>query len=197
MKLSSTTIALFVMTATYAQPEISTGVAINRNDAFGPVANLGYDFRISGRFYTKSQIGYKHLHRYNDYVGASLDVSIWEFHQTVSYEVVHKKKYIFKPNVGVNYRFYHWRGKIDPPYNTFPQRVWSIGLRNGYFILNSFDNGSSDEYKTNNIGFSIQLQNQFKLTDKVWLHVTPFMEPDYDRSQNTGGCYVGVIIKPL
>jgi hypothetical protein len=142
-------------------------------------------------------MGYKYLYHYNDFVGATLKVSIIELHQTLSYEVVKKKKYIFKPNVGVNYRFYHWKGKMDPPYNTLPQRAWVIGTRDKNFILNSYDNGYTNEYRVNNLGFTFQLQNQFRLTDKFWLHITPFMEPDYDRSQNTGGCYMGIIVKQV
>ena len=158
---------------------------------------MAYDFRITDRWYTKTQIGYKYLHKFNDYVGATLKVSISEIHQTLSYEIIQKKKYIFKPNIGINYRFYHWKGEMNPPFNTLPQRVWVIGTRNKNFILNSFDNGYNNEYSVNNLGFSIQLQNQFKLSNKVWLHLTPFIEPDYDRSQNTGGLYIGLIFKSI
>ena len=179
----------------FSQPEITTGYAVNKNLADGVPVHVAYDIKIKGRLYTKPQIGYKYLYHYNDFVGATLKVSILEFHQTFSYEVIRKKKYILKPNVGINYRFYHWKGKMKQPYNTAPQRAWVIGVRDRRFILNSFDNGYSNEYSVNNLGFSFQLQNQFRINDKIWLHVTPFMEPDYDSSQNTGGCYVGVILK--
>jgi len=195
MRIPFIVVALFVTTAAVAQLEISTGLAVNKQDAVGFPIHVGYDFKVSNRFYTKSQIGYKYLHRYNDFVGATLNVSIWDIHQTLSYEVIKKRKYILKPNLGINYRFYHWKGKLDPPYNVVPQRAWVIGVREGHFVLNSYDNGFSNEYQVSNPGFSIQLQNQFRITDKVWLQITPFMEPDYDRSQNTGGCYIGIILK--
>lgn len=149
------------------------------------------------RLYTKPQVGYKHLYHFNDFVGAVLKVSIFELHQTVSYEVIKSKNYIFKPNVGVNYRFYRWKGKMKPPYETLPQRGYKVEFRDDKLRLNSFDNGYSDEYKVNNFGFSFQLQNQFKINEKIWLHVTPFLEPDYDGTQNSGGCYLGVIFKSL
>ena len=197
MKLVVTAILLFTVLKSPAQLEITTGAAINKNDADGIALNMAYDFRITDRWYTKTQIGYKYLHKFNDYVGATLKVSISEIHQTLSYEIIQKKKYIFKPNIGINYRFYHWKGEMNPPFNTLPQRVWVIGTRNKNFILNSFDNGYNNEYSVNNLGFSIQLQNQFKLSNKVWLHLTPFIEPDYDRSQNTGGLYIGLIFKSI
>jgi hypothetical protein len=188
--------AFFIMTNAFSQFEISTGVAVNKQDALGFPLHIGYDFKLSEKLYTKTQVGFKYLNRYNEHVGASLTVNTLEFHQTVSYGVIQRKKYILKPNAGVNYRFYRWKGKMQPPYNTLPQRAWVIGVRDGNFVLNSYDNGYEKEYKVNNIGFSFQVQNQFRLTDKVWLHITPFIEPDFDRSQNIGGAYIGVILKP-
>ena len=198
MKFFLTLFFCFFISKSFSQLEITTGYAVNRNLADGAPIQVAYDFKIKNRLCTKAQAGYKYLSHFNDFVGADLKVSIIELHQTLSYEVIKKKKYIFKPNVGINYRFYHWRGKMRPPYNVLPQRAWVIGLRNkNYFILNSYDDGYSNEYHVNNLGFSFQLQNQFKISNKVWLHITPFIEPDYDRSQNTGGCYVGVIFKSL
>lgn len=197
MKLFFTAFLLFVATNVFAQLEVSTGYAVNRNLADGLPVQIAYDFQIKKKLFAKSQIGYKYLHHFNDFVGADLNVSIFELHQTLSYEIIKKRKYILKPNVGVNYRFYYWKGKMRPPYNTLPQRAWVIGVRDHNFILNSFDNGYFKEYRVNNLGFSFQLQNQFRLNDKVWLHITPFLEPDYDRSQNTGGCYIGIILTRL
>lgn len=181
----------------YSQLEITTGYAVNRNYAGGPPIQVAYDFPIKGRWYTKPQLGFKYLYYYNDFVGATMKVRIWEFHQTFSYEVVKKKKYILKPNLGVNYRFYKWKGQMKEPLNTLPTRSWFIGVREGAFILESTTENYYKEYSPNNLGFSIQLQNQFRLNDKIWLHVTPFLEPDYDSSQNTGGCYVGIIFKKI
>jgi hypothetical protein len=197
MRLSLVAFVLFVATPALAQLEINTGVVVNKNNAAGFPVHFAYDFHVEGSVYTKTQLGYKYLHRFNDYVGASITISSWELHQTLSYEILKKKKYILKPNFGLNYRFYHWKGKMHPPYNTLPQRAWVVGVRGGNFILNSFGGDYYNEYRVHNLGFSIQLQSQFRLTDRVWFHITPFVEPDYDKSQNTGGCYMGVILKPL
>jgi hypothetical protein len=198
MKISLIIVFSFFISKAFSQLEITTGYATNRNLADGAPIQVAYDFKIKNRLYTKPQVGYKYLSYFNDFVGADLKTSIIELHQTLSYEVIKKKKYILKPNVGINYRFYHWRGKMRPPYNTIPQRAWVIGLRNEkYFILNSYDDGYSQEYRVNNLGYSFHLQNQFMLNERIWLHITPFLEPDYDSSQNTGGCYVGVIFKSL
>ena len=95
MKLMVTAILLFTVLKSPAQLEITTGAAINKNDADGIALNMAYDFRITDRWYTKTKIGYKYLHKFNDYVGATLKVSISEIHQTLSYEIIQKKKYIF------------------------------------------------------------------------------------------------------
>jgi hypothetical protein len=196
MKFLITLIFCFLVSETFSQLEISTGYATEKHLADGPALHIGYDLKIKNRFYTKSQAGYKYMYHFNDFVGATLKVSILEFHQTVSCQLIQRKKYIFKPNVGVNYRFYHWRGKMSLPHNTLPIRAWSIGIRDQqHFVLSSYDGKYTNELTFNNLGFSFQLQNQFKLNEKIWLHITPFMEPDYDSSQNTGGCYVGVILK--
>ena len=197
MRLPITVVFSLLSCSAIAQPEFSTGVAINKNDASGIVLHAAHDFRLTDKFYTKTQIGHKRLQRYNDYVGATLKVRTWEIHQTVSYRIVNNKKYILQPNLGLNYRFYTWKGEMDPPYDVTPQRAWVIGVRDGNFVLNSFDNQHSKTYRVNNLGFSIQLQNQFSLNNKLWFHITPFMEPDYDRSQNTGGGYFGFILKEL
>lgn len=83
------------------------------------------------------------------------------------------------------------------PLNTLPMRAWIISTRDGNFIIVSNSEDNYKEYAPNNFGFSFQLQSQFRLNDRVWFHITPFLEPDYDRSQNTGGCYVGLILKQL
>ena len=184
-----------------AQIEISTGYSINREYAAGAPIQIANDFKIKNKLYTKSQLGYKYLYYFNDFVEATLKYSIIEFHQTLSYEVIKKKKYILKPNIGLNYRFYFIKAEINSPYNSLPQRAWILDIfRDQKRIrLNSFDGDGTkvDKRKVNNLGFTFQLQNQFKLNDKLWFHVTPFIEPDYDRLQNTGGCYVGLIFKHL
>lgn len=180
----------------FAQWEFSTGYAVNKRDADGAPVHVGYDIKISNKLFTKSQVGYKYLHRFNDFVGATLKISIVEFHQTLSYELVKKRKYIFKPNIGINYRFYSWKGEMKPPLNSLPIRAYVIEFRDKeYLRLVSTDAEYRDEYKVSNPGFSFQLQNQFRLGQKFWMHITPFMEPDYDGTQNTGGCYVGIILK--
>ncbi len=202
MRLTLLVIVLltFVSFNSYAQLEISSGYAVNKLQADGLPISVGYDFNIKGSLYTKSQIGYKFLHYYNDFVEVNLNYSILELHQTFSYEVIKKKRYFFKPNIGINYRWYSLKSEILPPYNTLPQRAYVIFGRNGSYIrLNSFDGDGvkSGKSKMDNFGFTIQLQNQFKINKKLWLSITPFLEPDYDRTQNSGGCYVGVIFKQL
>jgi Outer membrane protein beta-barrel domain len=185
----------------FSQFELSTGYAINRRLADGPPLQIGYDVKLKKGLFTKSQVGYKYLYHFNDFVGVRININIIEFHQTFSYEVIKKKKFILKPNLGVNYRFYNWKGEMISPYNSLPQRVYIIGFRDYKMRLNSFsptvpaDGKFSDSYSVNNLGFTIQIQSQFKLNNKLWLHITPFLEPDYDRIQNTGGVYIGVIFK--
>src|SRR5688572_25787945 len=111
MKLLLTTFTLCIAVTAFAQLEVSSGFAVNKNDAAGFPIHVAYDFHIKNRLYTKSQLGYKYLQINNDYVGATLKVHTWEIHQTFSYEIIKKKRYILKPNVGLNYRFYHWKGK--------------------------------------------------------------------------------------
>ena len=197
--MKSICLAIFIfifISKTICQPEITTGYAVNKNLADGVPLHIAYDIKIKNRLYAKPQVGYKYLHHFNDFVGATINVSIFEIHQTLSYEVIKKAKIIFKPNIGLNYRFYHWKGKMKPPLNTLPVRAWLIEFRNREFLrLVSNDNEAKDEYKVSNLGFSFQLQTQFRLSDKLWLHLTPFFEPDHDGSQNTGGCYAGLIFK--
>jgi len=196
-KIITTCLILLICNLVNAQWEFSTGLAVNRNLCAGLPIHAAYDIKLKNRFFTKSQIGYKSLNHYNDFVGATLKINIFEFHQTFSYEIIKHKKFIFKPNIGFNYRFYKWKGKMEPPLNTTPGRAWVIGIRNDKrFVLESNNPDRQESiYEVNNYGFSFQLQTQFKLNEKLWLHITPFIEPDYDASQNTGGCYIGLILK--
>ena len=138
----------------FSQLEITTGYAVNKNLAEGVPIQFGYDIKLKNRFYTKLQIGYKHLYHFNDFVGATLKVNMVEYHQTVSYEIIKNKNFILKPNIGINYRFYKWRGEMKMPYNTFPQRVFIVDFRDYRLRLNSFssttpsDGKFKDDYKT-------------------------------------------------
>jgi len=186
-----------------AQLEITTGYAVNKNLADGLPLQIAYDFKVKNKFFTKSQVGYKYLYHFNDFVGAEIKVSILELHQTFSFEIIKKTEFIFKPNIGVNYRFYSWKGEMKPPYNILPHRVYKIEFRDDRLRLNSFGPGTptdgnyTDQYNVNNLGFTIQIQSQFRINENIWLHITPFLEPDFDGTQNTGGCYAGVILKKL
>jgi hypothetical protein len=123
---------------------------------------------------------------------------MFEFHQTLSYEMINNSKFILKPNIGLNYRFYKFNASINLPYNVIPQRAFSVFYGRGDRVrLNSFDGEGVKNFKSefSNLGYSFQLQTQFKLSNKYWLSITPFLEPDYDAIQNTGGCYVGIIFK--
>lgn len=184
----------------HAQLELSTGYAINRVEADGACINIGYSFKLGNRFNTKSQAGYKYLYHYDDFIEATIRFSILELHQTLSYELIKKQNYILAPNIGLNYRIYDVLAEIKPPYNTLPRRGWNIErIRGNRIKLSSFDGEGDkrDKRTIHNMGFSFQLQNQFHLKNNVWLHITPFVEPDYDRTQNVGGCYLGVILKDL
>ena len=189
--------SVLLHTMTFAQLEFSTGIAGNKRDAIGPAFHSAYDIIVKGKFFTKPQLGYKYLYNFNDFVGAKINVSIWEVHRTFSYEIRRKDKYIFKPNLGINYRWYRWRGEMVAPLNTLPIRGYTIEFRDKSMRLVSVAGEANGAYRTSNFGFSIQLQNQYRLSNKLWFHITLFMEPDYDGSQNTGGCYVGLILKKL
>ena len=194
MKLTAL-IFVLIPTCLFSQIEISTGYAVNRRLADGAPLQIAYDIQIKNRFFTKPQIGFKYLYHFNDFVGAKLKVSILEFHETFSYELIKKPKFILKPNIGINFRNYIWRGQMVEPLNSLPERQYVIGFRSYDMVLNSYGNNYNDKYRVSNFGFSFQLQNQFRLNHKLWIHITPFLEPDYDRIQNTGGCYVGIILK--
>jgi hypothetical protein len=190
------TFSLLISTKSFSQLEISSGYAVNKEVADGAPLHIGYDFKLANRFYTKSQFGYKSLYIFDDFVEVNLRTTSFELHQTFSYEVVKKRKYIFKPNIGVHYKWYEWEGVMVPPLNTLPYcaLVMSIGM-DKTMVFTSTTEGYYDTYKVGRFGYSIQLQNQFLIKDRLWMHITPFMEPTHDGSQNTGGCYIGVIYK--
>lgn len=188
--------SLFAVTKSFCQLEISSGYAVNKGPANGAPLHIAYDFKLANRFYTKSQFGYKNLYHFNDFVEIKLRTISFELHQTFSYEVVKRRKYIFKPNIGVHYKWYEWEGVMVPPLNTYPYRalVMSIGMDKTMVFFSTTEK-YYEAYKVGRVGYSFQLQNQFLIKDRLWMHITPFMEPTHDGSQNTGGCYVGVIYK--
>jgi hypothetical protein len=194
-------IAIFCNVSCYAQLEVSTGYAITRLGSSGAPIHLGFDFNLKNRLFTKAQLGYKKLYYYNDFVGATIRTRTIELHQTLSYQLVNTKGYILQPNLGVNFRFYKNVAKMLPPFNTGTQRAWVFSYRRDRkVVLTSYDGSGGareDFHKTGNLGFSIQIQNKFKLSENLWLHITPFLEPDHDRLQNIGGCYIGVVFKQL
>jgi hypothetical protein len=192
------TISMLTCSISFGQIELSTGYAANKRMADGAPIHIAYDIKLNNKLYTKFQIGYKHLYHFNDFVNVKLRTSIIELHQTISYELVKTKRYILKPNLGLNYRFYKWKSEMEPPLDAYPYRRYVIWFRNNETLgVISTNTLYKDEYKVSNLGFTIQLQSQFKLNDNAWMHITPFLEPDYDRVQNTGGCYVGLIFKNL
>ena len=198
MKLIYVIIFCLFFSKIFAQFEISTGYAVNKRLADGIALNMGYEFKIKDNLYTKSQIGYKRLYHFNDFVGTKINVSIFEFHQTISCEIIKRKKYILKPNFGISYRFFNWKAEMIPPIDNLPIRVYRIGFSNNkYLKLENSSTKYKGNYKGSNVGFCIQIQNQIKLNHKTWLLITPFLESDYDRIQNTGGCYIGFLIKDL
>jgi hypothetical protein len=103
MKTLLTVFCCFFFLPVSAQLEVASGYAVNKNLADGIPLHLGFDIKIKKRLYTKPQVGFKYLYHFNDFVGVVLKVKIWELHETFSYEVIKKKNYILKPNVGINY----------------------------------------------------------------------------------------------
>ena len=187
---------LLAATNGLCQLEMSTGYAINKPRADGLPLHIGYDFKLANRFYTKFQAGYKYLDGFNDYVEAKVRTVSFELHQTLSYEVVRKRKYILKPNIGIHYKWYDWELVMVPPLSTGVGRAWVLSVGSDTtLVLTSTPQGYYERYKANRFGYTFQLQNQFLIKDRLWIHITPFIEPTYDRAQNTGGCYVGVIFK--
>jgi hypothetical protein len=187
-------IFLLITACCKAQIEFNTGFANNgKGNCFGPVFNVAYEIPFSkSRFAIKSQAGAKFLYANNDFIEATIRNTIFEFHQTFSYQVIRKKKYSLKPNLGVNYRFFEYKAKAKPPYNQYPIRNWYIEFRDRSLVISSADNRYEDTYRVNNLGFTLQIQNQFRLNEKLSLLVTPFIEEDYDGIQTVGGCYFGV-----
>jgi hypothetical protein len=197
MKIFLAATSLLFTTAAFAQVELSTGFVSNNKGGKGVPIHLAYEFPLKGRLYTKSQVGYKAMFTRNTELDAHIKFYSIEVHQTFSFEAVKSRSYMLKPNVGLNYRFYHWKGKINPPYNTAVGRKWEVEVRNGKYVLQNFVGRNVTQYQVSNWGYSFQLQNQFRISDKVWIHVTPFIEPDYDRVQVTKGCYAGVVFNNL
>lgn len=195
MKSGLTILCFFLCAAAFAQLEVNTGFAVNKQNAIGPALQVGYDIHLKNTLRTKTQLGYKYLRHTNEYVSGTLQITSYEIHQTLSFAIVTKTNYALRPNVGINYRFYRWKGEIKPPYNTMPQRAWVVGVRDKNLVLNSFDGDHTTVYRVHNLGFSLQLQNLFRVNDRIWVHITPFIEPDYDRVQTIGGCYTGIIFK--
>jgi hypothetical protein len=176
--------------------EVSTGYGVNKNLADGIVFHIGYDYKLYKSIRTKTQFGSKYLYHYNDFVGAKIANKTYELHQTVSYNVIEKNRYILKPNIGLNYRFFFWKGKMRPPLNSLPQRQYTIHFRNNESLrLNSFDGDIEKKYKVSNIGYTFQIENQFKIKNGLWLLLTPFIEVDYDKTQSIGGVYFGIVFK--
>jgi hypothetical protein len=189
-------ILLATATKGFGQLEISTGYAVNTENPGGLPLHIAYDFKLANRLYTKSQVGYKYLYYFNDWVAAKLRMVSFELHQTFSFEVVQKRKYMFKPNIGLHYKWYGWEGVMVPPLNVIPGRAWVMDIdQDKRMLLTSTSDGYYDTYYVGKAGFTIQMQNQFLIRKRLWLHLTPFIETTFDRSQNTGGCYVGVIFK--
>lgn len=183
-------------TESFCQLEISTGYAVNKQYPDGAPLHIGYDFKLANRLFTKSQVGYKYLYYFDDWVAAKLRTVSFELHQTFSYEAVKMRKYILKPNIGVHYKWYEWEGVMVPPLNVGTGRGLVMGIdKDKTMVLTSTSDGYYDTYHVGRPGFTIQLQNQFLIRDRLWLHITPFLEPTFDRLQNTGGCYAGVIFK--
>ena len=212
-KLTSIFLLLFSYKYSSAQWEISSGFAGNQADATGPVFHAGFEWRIKPRWSTKTQVGYKHLTFHdsgaNEMTGPnlrylSLEYTLttlsWEFHQTLAFQAVCTNNYMLKPNLGLNYRFFHWGGWMPPP--SHPALVGAgrghrVDERGGVGMDSELNKYSVSAYHTHGLGVSLQVQNLFRISRKLWAHFTPFVEPTLDKCQNTGGFYTGVVLNPL
>lgn len=194
MKITFTFVLLLLLVNTsFSQIEINGSYSANgKGDAHGPGINVGYEFNINKRLGTKSQVGYKSLKAYNDFIDATIQNKIVEFHQTILYRLINHKKYKLVPNLGLNFRYLDYVLKMNPPYNTLPIRAWVLGVRNKTLVISSGDNRFEDTHTVSNLGITLQMQNQFKLNEKLWLLVTPIFEDAYDGAQGVGGCYFGL-----
>lgn len=180
-----------------AQLELSIGYG-QRGGADGISLYAAYNFPLTPKLYTKTQLGYKQLYQGAKTLvpGASIKIRTWELHQLLSWQAVQNKKYTFNPAIGISYRLSKWKGEMKPPLDQNPIRYAAIYKRNGdLFEIVSISGLNYQEYSFNAFGYSLQLQSQFRLSYKTSLLITPFLESDFDWFQTVVGCYVGIAYK--
>lgn len=189
-------ISFSVCAGTKAQLSLSLPFANNgKGNVKGTGLRLAYEFHLKKRWSTTTQIGFKSLKAYNDFTENDLKNIIFEAQQTVSYAVVNNKKYVFSPHIGINLRYFKWSAKMRPPYNAIPIRQLAMEFRDDWLIISSVDGLFSDSYEVANLGFSLQLENQFAISNRITLLLIPFIEDDYDGIQTVSGGYIGVKYK--
>lgn len=67
---------LVCITNVWAQLEITTGYAVNKELADGAPIQVAYDIKIKNRLFTKPQIGFKYLYHFEDFAGVTMKVRI-------------------------------------------------------------------------------------------------------------------------
>ena len=76
----TTCLLLLLSNLSQAQWEFSTGYAVDGNLSDGMPMQIAYDIKLKNRFFTKSQIGYKRLKYFNDFVNSLvLFFPTWQF----------------------------------------------------------------------------------------------------------------------
>lgn len=154
--------------------------------------NVGYEIPIKERFGVKPQFAYKCLCSYYEFTGTDFTNQRAELHTTAYYKIINNTTYQLIPNIGLNIRYSNWEAQMREPLDTFPIRQYGTYIRNERLAVASQKGVDYAQVDFITLGFTAQIQNRFKLSDKFNLNVTPFIEFDYDRDQANGGGYLGL-----
>ncbi len=162
-------------------------------NAAGFGINAGYEIALkNNRLGIKPQIGYKCNCSYYDFTGTDFVNKTAEFHTTFFYKLIDNPSYKLIPNVGLNLRYSYWSAKMRPPLETLPSRVYATYIRRNAFAVSTSPGREFTELRFFTPGYTFQVQNRFKISDKISVNVTPFAEVDYEVFQEVGGGYVGI-----
>lgn len=158
--------------------------------------NTGYEIPINSKVGIKPQLAYKCLCSFYEFTGTDFENKRGELHLTGYYFLIANDGYKLKPNIGLNLSYSNWQAQMVDPLDQRPIRSYVTELRNGdAFAVSSTSDNAFKELDYLTLGFSAQLKNQFHISDKLDINITPFIEMDYDRTQVNGGGYLGVTYK--
>ncbi len=158
----------------------------------GMGGSTAYSFYFKNpRIGIKPQFAYKCHCSYDSFLEADFTNKKLESHVTFFYQLVDREKYKLAPNLGFNLRYSSWTIEMLEPLDELPIRRYISSIRDETFSVQSTT--GSDVYETEFLtpGFTAQVQNQFVVSDRISLNLTPFIEFDYDRAQAVGGGYFG------